>query len=289
MGNSYGHLGKHVNYSTSYNPDLLVRIPRSENREEHNISCDIVGIGFDIWHLWEFSFLTNNGYPVTGVLKLLYPSRSKYIVESKSLKLYLNSFNMSRYGSNSENGVIDVVSIIENDLSALLESKVTVSYFNELSGTGNDFSEYLNLDKLIDKDTIEFSTYNESPELLKEDFNSTKEIMVYSDSLRSNCRVTHQPDWATVFIYMDGSNAVDKSSLLQYIVSFRNENHFHEEVCELIYKRLFDRFSPDKLMVCCIYTRRGGIDISPVRASHSDLLPKFHIKTDFLCDKLYRQ
>jgi 7-cyano-7-deazaguanine reductase len=107
--------------------------------------------------------------------------------------------------------------------------------------------------------------------------------------LRSNCKITHQPDWGSAFIFLEGSVQPTPESLLQYLVSLRHEDHFHEEVCELIYKRLWDSFSPSALMVACLYTRRGGLDICPVRASHTHLLPAALTDINTLSSKLLRQ
>jgi 7-cyano-7-deazaguanine reductase len=101
--------------------------------------------------------------------------------------------------------------------------------------------------------------------------------------------VTHQPDWGSAFVHIEGKTLPEPTGLLEYIVSFRNENHFHEEICEMLYKRLWDRFQPEKLMVTCIYTRRGGIDICPSRASHPELLPANLTSSEKLSSKLLRQ
>lgn len=114
-----------------------------------------------------------------------------------------------------------------------------------------------------------FDEYSESPSILQTTEENYKELSIWTSALRSNCRVTNQPDWGDVFIYISGMEGLPtRESLLKYIVSMRTENHFHEEICECIYKRLLDRFNPTNLLVCCLYTRRGGIDINPVRYSN---------------------
>ena len=138
-------------------------------------------------------------------------------------------------------------------------------------------------------ESVNFQSFSENPALLVPTQSNLQEIKVATHLLRSNCKITHQPDWGSAFIYLKGKQIPDLTSLLQYLVSIRNENHFHEEICEMVYKRLLDVFQPESLMVTCIYTRRGGIDICPVRVSSEELLPKNLINPDKLSFKLLRQ
>ena len=132
---------------------------------------------------------------------------------------------------------------------------------------------YITLEDEYPVDGVEFSVYSEDPSLLRKIENAPSEKVYYHSALlKSNCRVTSQPDWGDVYIYIKGKNTVDPISLLQYIVSFRDECHFHEEICEAIYKRIQDAINPEELNVRCLYARRGGIDINPERASHKSLL-----------------
>ena len=134
-----------------------------------------------------------------------------------------------------------------------------------------DFSGVTNLDIAVGNDVV-FDTYNETPELLQiEERDQSQEINYISGLLKSNCRVTSQPDWGDVYIQMKGNKIPTAESLLKYIVSFRDECHFHEEICECIYKRLWDLCSPEELVVSCLYVRRGGWDINPHRCSHEHL------------------
>jgi 7-cyano-7-deazaguanine reductase len=152
-----------------------------------------------------------------------------------------------------------------------------------------DFHDYKLLEKTINAEVINFNDFTEEPELLLSSKSEFNEIKVSTHLLRSNCKITHQPDWGSVFIYIKGEKLPTHESLLKYLVSIRNENHFHEEICEMIYYRLWTFFSPDKLMVTCIYTRRGGIDICPIRVSEQNLLPKYLSDCKQLSDKLLRQ
>jgi 7-cyano-7-deazaguanine reductase len=282
------HLGNQSGYPQEYAPDVLEAIPRSLNREQYNIDEETPGfLGFDIWHAWEVSFITQKGMPVSGVLKIIYPQSSPFIVESKSLKLYLNSFNMTRLGKNRKEGISLLLQTVQNDLDRVLESLPTVSFFDYSDEKENDFSSWEILEEKYDLNEVVFDDYNENPALLESDKESS-EFRIGSNLLRSNCRVTFQPDWGSVFIHFKGQEGPTPQSLIKYIVSFRNENHFHEEVCEMIYKRLWDKFKPEELMVACLYTRRGGIDISPVRTNKISLLPAVILNPKVLGRKLLR-
>jgi 7-cyano-7-deazaguanine reductase len=283
------YLGKKTGYPVRYSPVVLLPIRRFENREQYGIPEHPDFTGIDVWHAYEFGFLTHKGLPVTGILKIGYPSSNLFIVESKSLKLYLNSFNMERFGDTRNEGLEIVLDLIHNDLEKILQTKVEIHFFGVKEDSFSDFSSYQRLESLVDEAHLEFDQFKENPSLLEIESDGRMEIQIFSDILRSNCKVTHQPDWGSVFIHLKSSGKLNLESLLKYLVSFRNENHFHEEVCEIIYKRLSDLLQPDELMVACIYTRRGGIDICPVRANKMELLPKFLINPRVLDKKLLRQ
>lgn len=280
-------LGQKVTYPQTYDPSVLVAIPRQWNRTYLGISDDqLPFVGTDIWHAYELSFLTTKGLPVVGVLKLSIAADSGCIVESKSLKLYLNSLNMTRIGLSRAEGVAEVVALVERDLSALLDTSVQACFITETSLVKPFESSFLCLENEVAVDDLTFSVYNESESLLKSTIGGV--LNVKSELLRSNCKVTNQPDWGDVYLYMEGRQLPTSESLLRYIISFRNEQHFHEEICEAIYERLFRLFLPEKLMVACLYTRRGGIDICPVRASSIDLLKMPLLDVGVLTEKLLR-
>lgn len=263
------HLGKKSTGSESYDPTLLVAVPRSANREQYDIkNNDLPFIGYDVWHGYEFSVLTENGIPITRVLKLKYNCDNDFLVESKSLKLYLNSFNMSRFGKTVQEALEISKSLIEKDLSEKLETKVEVEFLENNSKRVEIFEEFNNLMNFVDDTKLVVESFKEAPELLRTSEADEKEYFFTFDSLRSNCRVTHQPDFGDAFIYYKSKKHIDESSLVQYLSSFRSEYHFHEECCEMIFKRLQDLLdNDDELFVCALYTRRGGIDICPVRWS----------------------
>ncbi|CDE89062.1 TPA: NADPH-dependent 7-cyano-7-deazaguanine reductase QueF [Candidatus Gastranaerophilales bacterium HUM_20] len=263
-------LGKKVSYSDEYNPSLLVAVPRYDNRKQYNIQNDNLPFeGWDVWHAYEFSSMSENGVPVTRLMKLKYNCTSEFIIESKSLKLYLNSFNMTRYGKSIKECLEICKNIIEKDLSEKLQTDVTVNFIEENAERVQIFNDFNNLMDYIDESTLKIEKFKESPELIEvEQSKKTEGHFLMFDSLRSNCRVTHQPDFGDVFIYYKSSKHIKENSLVKYLSSFRSEYHFHEECCEMIYKRLYDLLDrDDELFVCALYTRRGGIDICPSRRS----------------------
>lgn len=264
------YLGKKVNGSEEYNSSLLVAVPREENRKHYNIeNNNLPFLGYDVWHAYEFSTMTANGIPVTRLLKLKYDCNNDYIIESKSLKLYFNSFNMSKFGNNIDECLEICKNIIAKDLSKKLKTNVDVNFLDDNIERINIFSKFRNIMENINQESLKIEKFKESPELIKvETTDIIEKYYLKFDSLRSNCRVTHQPDFGDVFIYYKSVKHINESSLVKYLTSFRTEYHFHEECCEMIFKRLYDILDKnDELFVSALYTRRGGIDISPVRWS----------------------
>jgi 7-cyano-7-deazaguanine reductase len=289
-------LGKLVKTPEKYDSSLLFRIPRYENRVHYGIDdSQLPFVGFDVWNCYEVSFLTENGLPVSRVMKLVYPADSKYLVESKSLKVYLNSFNMDHFGKTVVQAEERVGVIISHDLSILLEAQVYVSLFDSLCEIRQPFSAFTQAElsyqvPVRKQEAISFTHFTESPELLTSKLTDKQHTYLFrTDMLRSNCRVTNQPDWGDLFVQMSTKHAVELSSIMEYLVSFRKENHFHEEVVEMIYKRFNEIFNPESLMVAAMYTRRGGIDINPIRASHVDLLDETLINPKLMAAKTLRQ
>ena len=264
------HLGKKSAISSTYDSSLLVAVPREYNRKHYDIdNSNLPFDGWDVWHAYEFSCMTENGVPITRVLKLKYSCNSLNIVESKSLKLYLNSFNMFRIGSTVQESLELCIELIKVDLQEVLREPVFVEFLDNNSKSIQIFEKYVDIMTLVDETSLQVDSYKEAPELLQVVSNSSKNSKyLMFDSLRSNCRVTHQPDFGDVYIYYNSKKSIDEASLIKYLVSFRNEYHFHEECCEMIFKRLNDLLDVgDELFVCCLYTRRGGIDICPARWS----------------------
>lgn len=189
-----------------------------------------------------------------------------------------------------------IESAVSEDLSRVVGSKVNVYFHKQKAKNSSTLPiphSFLYVDDIVDFATTKFESYNEDPSLLEiVSANPSTDTRFHTSSLRSNCRVTNQPDWGDVYVSIKGEKTITPISFLKYIVSMRRENHFHEEICECIYKRLHDMLKPDELFVACLYTRRGGIDINPVRASHSRLLREEAlplIQTQTLCEKTMRQ
>lgn len=264
------HLGKKSEGSDNYNPNLLVAIPRCENRKQYEILDDnLPFVGYDIWHAYEFSAMSENGIPVTRLLKLKYNCNSEFLVESKSLKLYLNSFNMSKFGATVNECLEICKNIIENDLSEKLHTEVSANFFENNTQRIDIFNNFTNIMNFVDEKTLKVEKFKEAPELLETKETEEKQSYYLKfDSLRSNCRVTHQPDFGDLFLYYKSSKHILEDSLVKYLSSFRSEFHFHEECCEMIYKRIYDILDKDdEIFITALYTRRGGIDICPARWS----------------------
>lgn len=269
------HLGKVSQYKSTYDPTLLVKEPRINNRKHIGLTNDSLPfVGVDVWNAYECSFLLENGRPVSCQLKIVYPADSDYIVESKSLKLYLNSFNMQKMPGYVTRALEKFRQVVSADLTELLGAGVTVTAFNDTNPecrTPYRYA-YTTLETWPLVDDIKFSIYKETESLLQTEETFISCFSYHSALLKSNCRVTSQPDWGDIFIDYrvnpETKRTVTPESLLQYIVSFRDECHFHEEIAETIYSRLYKLLDPVSLSVVCLYARRGGIDINPIRMSH---------------------
>jgi len=287
------HLGKvgGDGYKDTYSPELLVKVPRYLNREGYGLTSDSF-VGVDTWNCYEVSAITTKGQPVAGMLKIVCPSNSEYHVESKSIKLYLNSFNMTRIADNARDCISGIEARVKRDLDELLETNTTVSFYaSDEEGEALSFESYRDLGDIVDLDEIDFTAFQSDANQLEsyEPDGGMEELKLKSNLLRSNCRVTNQPDWGDVFIKIKGKKLPTADSLAKYIVSHRTVSHFHEEICEMVYKHLTDAYEPEQLMVACLYTRRGGLDINPVRASHNMLIPAMFEEKDFRLAKTLRQ
>ena len=281
-------LGQRVDSPTTYTPDILVREERQRNRTYLNIqNDDLPFVGYDIWNGYECSAMTENGLPVACVAKVVYPATNPYIVESKSMKLYWNGFNMQPMGKNVKEVLKNIKATAEKDLSKLLETDVKVQLYSQVldEALANEFAtgratwestyttHWETLEEIAGAEDTKFEVFNETPDLLEVFETKTSAPAHFrSTLLRSNCKITKQPDSGDIYIYYKGKKQVTANSLLKWIVSFRNECHFHEEICEAAYKRLWDVLQPKELLVTCFYARRGGWDIVPTRANKKSLL-----------------
>ena len=259
-------LGKQTPYIDQYDASLLFPIPRAVKRAELGLGEQLLFFGADMWTVFELSWLNPRGKPQVALAHITVPCESPYIVESKSFKLYLNSFNNTRFADARE-----VRERLRADLNAVVGAGVGVKTLGPEQFDQEPVHELdgLNLDRL----DIECQHYTPAPELLFADHEEplVTETLV-SNLLKSNCLVTGQPDWGSVQISYAGA-PIDREGLLQYIVSFRNHNEFHEQCVERIFMDIWTRCRPLKLSVYARYTRRGGLDINPFRTSYPQVLP----------------
>lgn len=265
-------LGKPAAYKDRYDPTLLFPISRAPKRQELGLHGQVPFFGADLWTAFELSWLTPRGKPQVALAHITVPCETPNIVESKSFKLYLNSFTNTPFASADE-----VRDRIRADISeaawrgAAAPSSVGVRI---LLPDAFDKEPVQELDGLsLDRLDIECTDYTPAPHLLTASFDEqpVKEVLV-SNLLKSNCLVTGQPDWGSVQISYAGPQ-IDQGGLLRYLVSFRNHNEFHEQCVERIFMDIRERCKPVKLSVYARYTRRGGLDINPFRTSHPGALP----------------
>lgn len=286
------HLGQvgGAGYKDTYDPSLLVAVPRHLNREGYGLTGDEF-VGVDVWNAYEVSAITTKGLPVSGMLKIVCPADTEFHVESKSIKLYLNSFNMTPIGDNTKECVSIIEERVSKDLTELLKGEVQCKMYLHNLGTTYQFDGYQYLSAMVDLDEIEFKSYKSDAGQLEIANKLTGPVSykIHSNLLRSNCRVTNQPDWGDVFIHIEGKNVPSPTSIAKYIVSHRQVSHFHEEICEMMFTHLKEAFEPEKLMVACLYTRRGGIDINPIRATHRDMIPGWFPDPNLRMSKTLRQ
>lgn len=265
-------LGKSRGYSDQYDPALLFPIERAPNRQALGFGPYLPFFGADMWTAFELSWLNLRGKPQVALARFTIPCESTHIIESKSLKLYLNSFNNTRLADSAE-----LLQRLRQDLGAAawrgadapgsigLRLLTPVEFerepMQELAG--------LNLDRL----DLECLDYEPAPERLRSEPDAMPVTEVLrSDLFRSNCPVTAQPDWGSVQISYSG-RPIDQEGLLQYLVSYRNHSGFHEQCVERIFVDVWGRCRPTRLTVYARFTRRGGIDINPFRTSYPQPLP----------------
>lgn len=270
-----GELGKASQYVNTYTPSLIFPIERAPTREEMGITGPLKFMGADLWTAYELSWLNARGKPEVAIARFIIPCESTHIVESKSFKLYLNSFNSSSFESKEqvqECLVRDLTQAIWTGTTPKASVGVQILMPAEFQQHQPRELEGLSLDRM----DLECSVYHPAPELLQASFDEqpVKEVL-RSDLLKSNCLVTGQPDWGSVQISYYGPQ-IDQASLLRYIVSFRDHNEFHEPCVERIFNDIWTRCKPVELSVFGCYTRRGGVDISPYRTNKPGPLPKHH-------------
>ena len=255
-------LGREVAYPRHYDPGLLFPIARTLGRTEIGIGAALPFIGHDRWHAYELSWLDARGKPVVATATITVPGDSPHLVESKSLKLYLNSLNHTRFDTADA-----VLARVIDDLSQSAGARVDVVFgLPAMAGDAHDGTS-------IDALDVEITSYGPpDASLLAADAGEIVEEQLTSALLKSNCPVTGQPDWASLHIAYRGPR-IDRAALLRYLVSFRDHAEFHEQCVERVFVDLLARCGPEALSVEARYTRRGGLDINPWRATPGHAMP----------------
>lgn len=261
-------LGKPTAYESEYNPNLLQAVPRSLNRDSLNINqAALPFTGEDVWYGYELSWLNTKGKPVVAVAEFRFPCSSPAIVESKSFKLYLNSFNQTRFATTN-----DVEQKLIKDLSNTAGAQAKVQLYSVDNCPALTIAKHDSI--CIDDQNITINDFTFNADLLKTHHKhdiSQRESLV-SHLLKSNCLITNQPDWASIYIDYQGE-AIDHECLLRYLISFRQHNEFHEQCVERIFCDLLQHYQLNELTVFARYTRRGGLDINPFRSTHLTIAP----------------
>ncbi len=258
-------LGQKTEYKSEYDPNLLQAVPRRLNRDSLGITvAQPFTIGADIWTLYELSWLNPQGVPQVAIADVSIDFRSENLIESKSFKLYLNSFNQTRFASLEE-----VQQRIQADLTKCASGQISVKIYKLSDFTQQPIVDFAG--ECIDEQDIQIDSYQFSTEALQEIASGeVVEERLVSHLLKSNCLITSQPDWGSVQIHYVGKR-LDREKLLRYIVSFREHNEFHEQCVERIFCDLMQFAKPEKLTVYARYTRRGGLDINPFRSNFESL------------------
>lgn len=260
-------------YIQQYNPNLLYPIPRQTKREEIGINNNNIFFGVDIWNAYEFSWLNMKGKPQVAIVEFIFDANSINIIESKSFKLYLNSFNQTKFED-----IVQIKNILLHDLKNASQGMLTVRII-QAADFDKEFryQPILELDKIglcLDRLDIEIDEYTPNTNFLYIDSDDKVNEVLYSNLLKSNCLVTGQPDWATIQIAYTG-NSINQEGLLKYLIGFRNHQEFHEQCVERIFYDIMHKCKPTKLWVYAQYTRRGGLDINPFRSNTNMQMPKF--------------
>lgn len=261
-------LGKTCDYKHGcYSSAWLFALPRMQQRASLSDRLLSLAQGEDVWNGYELSWLDSQGKPMVAIARFVFDCQSPNLVESKSFKLYLNSLNDHRFDSPKA-----VSATLAKDLSSVSGAPVSVDVVLPKDWTAATMR--LPDGESVDEQTIAMDCYAYQPAFLRTESEVVEEIL-YSNLLKSNCLVTGQPDWATVSIRYRGLR-LDRAALLRYIVSFRHHHEFHEHCVERIFVDIMERCKPERLVVEASYTRRGGLDINPIRAFGYPVTPAIH-------------
>lgn len=252
-------LGQATDYPTQYDASLLQPVPRKINRTPIGVDDNNLPFqGFDLWTCFELSWLQPGGLPAVAIAEVEVPATSPNLIESKSFKLYLNSYNQTCFENHDA-----VLERLSTDLSDCAGEQVKVNLYSLREYAEKAVSQPAG--SCIDQQSVTIDTYDYTPDLLQLKSEEVVTETLYSDLLKSNCLITNQPDWGTVIIQYTGAR-ICPQALLRYIVSFRNHNEFHEQCVERIFTDIKRICQPEQLSVFARYTRRGGLDINPFRS-----------------------
>lgn len=258
-------LGQNTEYKSQYDASLLQPVPRRLNREGLGIvEQQPFNQGADVWTCYELSWLNSNGLPQVAIADVEIDFKSENLIESKSFKLYLNSFNQTKFAS-----IEEVEQTITRDLRKCASGQVSVKIHKLADYTNQPIVNFSG--ECIDEQEIQIESYifsNQHLENVAED--EIVEETLVSHLLKSNCLITSQPDWGSVQIHYVGKR-LNREKLLRYLVSFREHNEFHEQCVERIFTDLMQFAKPEKLTVYARYTRRGGLDINPFRSNFESI------------------
>ena len=267
MNHSDTILGKIVKAPTKYNPKILQPIARYNTRKNFAHLINHINSGWDEWINYELQWCNNNGCPQIAILLISIPYESQFIIESKSLKLYFNSLNFHKFNDKDS-----LLATIKSDLETTIQFELNLKLYSPTEWAQQFpkicFNNEYNIDNTINK-------YNEVTHVdngFLTTSNQKNNEFLFSNNFRSNCPVTGQPDWATITIHYDG-NSIDKEGLYLYLLSYRKHQGFHEQCIERIFTDIFYKCKPNNLEVRGYFTRRGGLDINPIRSTKSHVQP----------------
>lgn len=252
-------LGTITKYPDKYSPEVLYPIPRWPSRSLLDIDKKLLMYGFDCWRAYELSWLTKQGKPQCAIGEIYFDARSENMIESKSLKLYLNSLNNERFGDSG-----DFAETLRKDLTAASRSDVVVNIKSLIDPAVTILHEQPGM--VINELDVEIDRYVPDAELLQCGDGNRNDDCLVCDLFRSNCPITGQPDWASCVVQYSG-RAIEPESLLRYLCSFRDHQGYHEECAELIFRDIMLQCQPEVLVVGMNYTRRGGLEINPYRSN----------------------
>ena len=293
---SLGSANSYAVYTDTFDPNQLNPMPRILARQDWGITGDEF-VGYDTWHCHEATFLLNNGLPMAGTLKIVCPASSEFMVESKSFKLYLNTFDMCKMGDTIPQAIENYEKQVAKDISACIGAEAKVSFFRqgeEKLYEGDPGAFYLDMLRLIgnkELEGMEITDYaSKEPHFSTTISEEGEDLFVMTNLLRSRCRHTKQKDTgAAYFRIITKQNRVDLKDLLKEVIALREVNEFHEFCSEKLFKSIMSHPDVEDCVVMLLYARRGSLDINPVRASKEYLIPRELIDTGFYTKKAMGQ